>query len=97
MIKRGAGFAVAESFGVVALLAVLFGYLYGMGSYRINGVGIFLMPITIAAYLLFTWLSQKRPTQRGYWIMYAAKITSVIGLLLLSPVIGRVIAGLVNG
>ena len=94
---KGAWFAVAETFGVFALLAVLVGYLYGIGSYRINGVGVFLMPITIAAYLLFTWLSQKRPTPKGYWITYSAKLAFMIGLLLLSPVIGRVIAGLVNG
>ena len=94
---KGAWFAVAETFGVVALFAVLIGYLYGMGSYLINGVGVFLMPITIAAYLLFTWLSQKRPTPKGYWIMYSVKIAFMIALLLLSPVIGKVIAGLVNG
>lgn len=97
MIKRGVSFAAAESLGVVVLFAVLVGYLYGMGSYLINGVGVFLMPITIVAYLLFTWLSQKRPSQKRYWIMYSAKLAFVIGLLLLSPVIGRVLARLVNG
>lgn len=94
---QGAKFAAAESLGVITLLAVLFGYLYGMGRYWIYIDCIFLMPVTIVAYLLFTWLSQKRPTPKGYWIMYSAKIAVVVGLLLLSPVIGRVIAGLVNG
>lgn len=97
MNMQGAKFAFAEVLGVVALLASLFGYLWAMGSYRINGVGFFLMPITVAAYLLFTWLSQKRPTPKGYWIMYSAKIAFVVGLFLLSPVIGRGIAYLVNG
>lgn len=94
---KGARFAFAELFGVFALIAVLFGYLAAMGSYRINGVGFFLMPITVAAYLLFTWLSQKRPTARGYWIMYSAKIAFVIGLFLLAPLIGSGLARLVNG
>lgn len=94
---QGAKFAFAETFGIIALFAVLFGYIYGMGRYWIYVDCIFLMPVTIVAYLLFTWLSQKRPTPKGYWIMYSAKIAVVVGLLLLSPVIGRVIAGLVNG
>lgn len=94
MNMQGAKFAFAELFGVLALLAVLFGYLYAIGSYWIYyNIGIFLMPVTIVAYLLFTWLSQKRPTPKGYWIMYSAKITFVVGLLLLSPVIGRGIVG----
>lgn len=97
MNMQGAKFAAAESLGVITLLAVLFGYLYGMGRYWIYIDCIFLMPVTIVAYLLFTWLSQKRPTARGYWIMYSAKLAVVVGLLLLSPVIGRVIAYLVNG
>lgn len=93
MNMNGARFAFAEVFGVLALLTSLFGYLWAMGSYWINDVGFFLMPITIAAYLLFTWLSQKRPTARGYWIMYSVKLAFVIGLFLLSPVIGNVLAG----
>ncbi len=82
---------------MVSLLAVLTGYLWAMGSYRISGVGVFLMPISIAAYLLFTWLSQRRNTQKGYWIMYGAKMAFIFGLFLLSPFISRLMARLVNG
>ncbi len=94
---KGVYFAVAEGLGVVSLLAVLTGYLWAMGSYRISGVGVFLMPISIAAYLLFTWLSQRRNTQKGYWIMYGAKMAFIFGLFLLSPFISRLMARLVNG
>ena len=97
MMKMSTWFAFAEIFGVIALFAVLVGYLWAMGSYWINGVGIFAMPITIAAYLLFTWISQKRPTLKGYWIMYGVKIAFMIALFLLSPFIGRALAGLING
>lgn len=58
-MKRGVWFAVAETFGVIALLGILLLYLAAMGGYWISGVGIFLMPITIAGYLLLTWLSHK--------------------------------------
>lgn len=96
MNMKGAKFAAAESFGVIALLAALFGYILLMGAEIVSGgAGLILMPITITAYLLFTWLSQKRPTQRGYWIMYSAKIAFAVGLLLLSPVIDRAITSLV--
>lgn len=65
MNMQGAKFGLAESFGVITLLAALFGYIYGMGRYWIYVDCIFLMPVTIAAYLLFTWLSQKKPPQRA--------------------------------
>ena len=97
MKKISTWFALAEIFGVIALFALLFGYLVAMGSYRINGVGIFMMPITIAAYLLFTWLSQRRPTVKGYWVVYGVKLAFMAALFLLSPFIGRVLALLING
>ncbi len=91
------GFAAAECLGVVSLLAILIGYLWAMGSYWISGVGVFLMPISIIAYLLFTWLSQRRITKQGYWIMYAAKMVFLFGSFLLSPLISRLMEWLVNG
>lgn len=97
MKKRDAVFAIAECLGVVSLLAVLFGYIAAMGGYRISGVGLFLMPITLFAYLLFTWLSQRRTTAKGYWIMYAVKMSFMVGLFLLAPVISGIMARLVNG
>lgn len=96
-MKRGVGFVIAEALGVIALLGILLLYLAAMGGYWISGVGIFLMPITIAGYLLFTGMSQKRQTAKGYWIMYSAKIVFMIGLFLLGPVISDVMARLVNG
>lgn len=88
---------LAEVFGVIVLLAVLYGYIIAMGSYRISGVGIFLMPVTVLVYTLFTCLSQNRATQKGYWIMYAAKFVFMIGLFLLSPLLSVIMARLVNG
>lgn len=96
-MKRGVWFAVAETFGVIALPGILLLYLAAMGGYRISGVGIFLMPITITGYLLLTWQSQRRLTAKGYWIMYAAKILFMIGLFLPGPVISDVMARPVNG
>lgn len=87
---------LAECFGVIVLLTVLYGYIIAMGSYRISGVGIFLMPITVLAYTLFTCLSQNRTGQKGYWIMYAAKFVFMVGLFLLSPIISHVMARIVN-
>lgn len=98
MIKRNARFAVAEALGVIALLAALFGYILLMGAEIVSGgAGLILMFVSITAYLLFTWLSQRRPTTKGYWIIYAVKIAFMIGLFLLSPVISRVLAKLING
>lgn len=97
MKDHDVGFAAAECLGVVSLLAVLIGYLWAMGSYWISGVGIFLMPISIMAYLLFTWLSQRRNTKKGYWTIYAAKMVFIFRLFLLSPLISRLMAQLVNG
>lgn len=94
---RGAVYVIAEIMGVIALLGIMVLYLAAMGGYWISGVGVFLMPITVGGYLLLTELSQKRPTAKGYWIMYAAKIAFMIGLFLLSPVISDVMARLVNG
>ena len=79
---------------MIVLLAVLYGYIIAMGSYRISGVGIFLMPITVLVYTLFTCLSQNRAAPKGYWIMYAAKFVFMIGLFLLSPIISHVMASL---
>lgn len=88
-MKQDAGFAIAETLGVIALLAVLVGYPCAMGSYWITGVGFFLMPITVVAYLLFTRLSQNKSSKKRYWTMYAVKIAFVIGLFLLSPIISK--------
>lgn len=90
-------FAVAECLGVVSLLAVLTGYLWAMGSYRISGVGFILMFVSIVGYTLLTWLSDKRSSKRAYWIMYAAKMVFIFGSFLLSPFISRLMARLVNG
>lgn len=88
---------LAECFGVIVLLAVLYGYIIAMGGYWISGVGIFLMPITVLVYTLFTCLSQNRIGQKGYWIIYAAKLVFMVGLFLLSPIISHIMARLVNG
>ncbi len=88
---------LAEILGVIALLFCMIAYLAAMGGHWISGIGIFLMPITVAAYVLFTWLSQNRATQKGYWIMYAAKFVFMIGLFLLSPFLIDILARLVNG
>lgn len=96
-IGRGAGYVIAEIIGVIALLGIMVLYLAAMGGYWISGVGIFLMPITVAVYALFTQLSQKSLSAKGYWIMCGAKIAFMIGLFLLGPVISDVMARLVNG
>lgn len=88
---------LAEVFGVIALLFCMIAYLAAMGGYWISGVGLFLMPITVGGYVLFTQLSQKSSTAKDYWIMYAAKFVFMIGLFLLGPVISDVMVRLVNG
>ncbi|MDE7229348.1 MAG: hypothetical protein K2N56_02605 [Oscillospiraceae bacterium] len=96
-IGRGAGYVIAEIIGVIALLGILLLYIAAMGSYWISGVGLFLMPITVVGYMLFTQLSQKSSSAKYYWIFYAVKILFMIGLFLLGPVISDVMARLVNG
>lgn len=86
-------FAAAECFGIAALVAVLLGHLLLMGSERVSGVGLFLIPITIAGYLVFTWLSQHRPLSKQYWIMYACKIAFIVLPLLFAPNISRLVNG----
>lgn len=86
-------FAAAECFGIAALAAVLLGHLLLMGSERVSGVGLFLIPITIAGYLVFTWLSQRRPLSKQYWIMYACKIAFIVLPLLFAPNISRLVNG----
>lgn len=87
----------AEAFGILALVFCMIAYFAAMGGYWISGVGLFLMPITVMGYMLFTQLSQKSSSAKGYWIMYAAKFAFMIGLFLLGPVISDVMARLVNG
>lgn len=93
---------IAEAIGVLALAFCMIAYLAAMGGYWISGVGLFLMPITVGVYVLFTQLSfiqssKKDPSVKRYWIMYAAKFVFMIGLFLLGPVISDVMARLVNG
>lgn len=88
-------YAAAECFGVVALLAVLLGYSLLMGSERVSGVGLFLIPITVVGYALLTWLSQRRPLSKQYWIMYVCKIAFVALTLLSAPLISGLVRRLV--
>lgn len=90
-------FAAAECFGIAALAAVLLGHLLLMGSERASGVGLFLIPITIVGYVVFTWLSQSKPLSKQYWIMYACKIAFIVLPLLFAPIIGGLVQRLVNG
>lgn len=90
-------FAVAEIFGIAALIAALFGHLLLMGSERVSGAGLFLMPITIAGYLIFTWLSQRNKSAKAYWIFYAVKIALTAFLLISAPLVSRLAARLING
>lgn len=90
-------YAAAECFGIVALISVLLGHLLLMGSECVSGVGLFLIPITIVGYAVFTWLSQRRPLSKQYWIMYACKITFIGVLLLTAPLISTLTARIVNG
>lgn len=86
-------FAAAECFGIVALMAGLLGHFLLMGSERVSGMGLFLIPITIVGYALFTWLSQRRPLSKQYWIMYACKIAFIVLPLLFAPNISRLVNG----
>lgn len=96
-MKYDLKFAVAEIFGIAALISALFGHLLLMGSERVSGVGLFLMPITIAGYVIFTWLSRSRPLSKRYWVMYACKLAFIALLLLSAPFISSLAARLVNG
>lgn len=96
-VRSDVKFAAAEVVGAAALLAALFGHILLMWSERVSGVGLFLIPATVIGYALFTYLSRRRSSEKGYWILYAVKIAFVVCLLISAPLISRFAARLVNG
>lgn len=90
-------YAVAEVLGVVALLMSLTGHLLLMGAEIVSGAGLILMFVSIVGYVLLTWLSDKRSSERAYWILYGSKIALIAALLLFAPLISKLLARLVNG
>lgn len=91
------GLIIAEVFGVLTLLTVIWCYIAAIGGYIISGVGLFLIPISVVVYEIITPLqfALKIP-QKSRWIMFVSKIAFIIALLLLSPLICDLAAWLVN-
>ncbi len=90
-------FAVAEVLGVAALLLALTGHLLLMGSEIVSGGGFILIFISIVGYLVLTWLSDRRSSEKAYWILYGSKIAFIAALLLSAPLISKILAWLING
>lgn len=88
---KGVKYAVAEGLGVAALLMSLSGHLLLMGAEIVSGAGVILMFVSVVGYVLLTWLSDKRSSDKAYWILYGSKIAFIGALLLFAPLISKVL------